>query len=275
MAQYRHPLNRRGAGAVTVARQPPESPPAALRRPLAGKVSFRLFTLARPSAIAAHEPLYGLVAKTLLELWRALQACVNHDAGVIMQAQNTSLTDDATPDAGYDRSGVVINPLKLDGIQLLDRGKQVVSLPGGTLSRLKQQLKLLGREPHSVIGSGWRTRMIAASDFGSGAIARFMSFRTATECVMPGLTPRLSCGCEPSAVGMANWGGARTLPRPSFLAVARNSRAWGIADAGADRFHQARILAHAHRRTSPAPQCPILPHPSISGSPSALVPRGA
>ena len=91
--------------------------------------------------------------KTLLELWRALQACVNHDTVVVMQAQNTSLTDGATPDAGYDRPVVVINTLKLDGIQLLNGGKQVVSLPGGTLSRLEQLLKPLGREPHSVIGS--------------------------------------------------------------------------------------------------------------------------
>jgi D-lactate dehydrogenase (quinone) len=91
--------------------------------------------------------------QTLLDLWRALRVCVSHDAVVIMQAQNTSLTDGATPDAGYDRPVVVINTLKLDGIQLLDGGKQVVSLPGGTLSRLERLLKPLGREPHSVIGS--------------------------------------------------------------------------------------------------------------------------
>ena len=90
---------------------------------------------------------------TLLDLWRALKVCVNHDAVVIMQAQNTSLTDGATPDAGYDRPVVVVNTLKLDGIQLLDGGKQVVSLPGGTLSKLERLLKPLGREPHSVIGS--------------------------------------------------------------------------------------------------------------------------
>lgn len=90
---------------------------------------------------------------TLVKLWRALQVCVRHDAVVIMQAQNTSLTDGATPDVGYDRPVVVINTLKLDGIQLLDGGKQVVSLPGGTLSRLERLLKPLGREPHSVIGS--------------------------------------------------------------------------------------------------------------------------
>lgn len=62
--------------------------------------------------------------KTLLEHWRALHACVNHYAVIIMRTQNTSLTDGATPDAGYDRPVVVINTRKLDGIQVLDRGKQ-------------------------------------------------------------------------------------------------------------------------------------------------------
>ncbi len=76
-----------------------------------------------------------------------------NDAVVIMQAQNTSLTDGATPDTGYDRPVVIVNTLRLDQIQVLDGGKQVVSLPGGTLSQLERLLKPLGREPHSVIGS--------------------------------------------------------------------------------------------------------------------------
>ncbi len=90
---------------------------------------------------------------TLLALWHTLEACVRHDAVIIMQAQNTSLTDGATPDAGYDRPVVVVNTLRLDGIQLIDGGRQVVSLPGGTLSQLERKLRPLGREPHSVIGS--------------------------------------------------------------------------------------------------------------------------
>jgi FAD/FMN-containing dehydrogenase len=56
--------------------------------------------------------------KILLELWRALKACVKYDAVVIMLAQNTCLTDGASPDAGYDRPVIIINTLKLDGIQL-------------------------------------------------------------------------------------------------------------------------------------------------------------
>ena len=91
---------------------------------------------------------------TLIGLWRALQAAVAHDAIVIMQAQNTGLTNGSTPDVeGYDRPVVIINTLKLSGIQLLEGGRQVVALPGATLYRLEQLLKPLGREPHSVIGS--------------------------------------------------------------------------------------------------------------------------
>jgi len=108
----------------------------------------RSFRGAEGEAVAVVRP------TSLLEMWRVLEACVAHDAIVIMQAANTGLTNGSTPDIeGYDRPVVLISTLKLDAIQLLDGGKQVVSLPGGTLYRLEQLLKPLGREPHSVIGS--------------------------------------------------------------------------------------------------------------------------
>jgi D-lactate dehydrogenase len=91
---------------------------------------------------------------TLLELWRVVEACVANDALVIMQASNTSLTNGATPDAeGYDRPAVVVSTARLQDIHLLDGGRQALSFPGGTLYRLEQLLRPLGREPHSVIGS--------------------------------------------------------------------------------------------------------------------------
>lgn len=91
---------------------------------------------------------------TLLQMWRVLEACVAHDVIVIMQASNTSLTNGATPDVeGYDRPVVIVSTLRLDSLQLLDGGRQVVSFPGGTLYKLEQLLRPLGREPHSVIGS--------------------------------------------------------------------------------------------------------------------------
>jgi len=91
---------------------------------------------------------------TLLEQWRALQAIVAANAIVIMQAANTGLTGGSTPDgADYDRPVVILNTLRLTGVQLINEGRQVVCLPGATLDRLEKELAPLGREPHSVIGS--------------------------------------------------------------------------------------------------------------------------
>lgn len=91
---------------------------------------------------------------TLLEMWRALQAC--HKAGtiIIFQAANTGLTGGSTPvPEGYDRPVVIINTMRLNQMNLLDGGAQVVSQPGVTLDQLEKTLRPHGREPHSVIGS--------------------------------------------------------------------------------------------------------------------------
>ncbi len=91
---------------------------------------------------------------TLLEQWRVLQAAVAAGRIVIMQAANTGLTGGSTPDgADYDREIVLVNTLRITGVQVLGGGEQVVCLPGATLDRLEQALAPLGREPHSVIGS--------------------------------------------------------------------------------------------------------------------------
>lgn len=91
---------------------------------------------------------------TLLEQWQVLQAAVAAGRIVILQAANTGLTGGSTPDgAGYDREIVLINTLRITGVQVLGEGAQVVCLPGATLDRLEQVLAPLGREPHSVIGS--------------------------------------------------------------------------------------------------------------------------
>ncbi|MDU1950453.1 D-lactate dehydrogenase [Atlantibacter hermannii] len=91
---------------------------------------------------------------SLLELWRVLQACVNADKIILMQAANTGLTEGSTPNGNdYDRQIVIISTLRLDKLQLLDNGEQVLAFPGTTLYTLEKALKPLGREPHSVIGS--------------------------------------------------------------------------------------------------------------------------
>ncbi|MDY0971957.1 D-lactate dehydrogenase [Siccibacter turicensis] len=91
---------------------------------------------------------------SLLELWRVLNACVAADAIILMQAANTGLTEGSTPNGNdYDREIVIISTRRLDKLQLLDEGKQVLAFPGTTLYQLEKALKPLGREPHSVIGS--------------------------------------------------------------------------------------------------------------------------
>ncbi len=99
------------------------------------------------------EALAVVLPGSLLELWRVLKVAVEANKIVIMQAANTGLTEGSTPNGSYDRDVIIINTLRLDKIHLLDQGKQVVSLPGGTLYKLEKLLKPLNREPHSVIGS--------------------------------------------------------------------------------------------------------------------------
>lgn len=99
------------------------------------------------------EALAVVLPGTLLELWRVLKVAVEANKIVIMQAANTGLTEGSTPNGSYDRDVIIINTLRLDKIHLLDKGKQVVSHPGGTLYKLEKLLKPLNREPHSVIGS--------------------------------------------------------------------------------------------------------------------------
>ena len=90
----------------------------------------------------------------LTEFWAILKACVAVDVIVIAQAANTGLTGGSTPDGNdYDRDIVIINAIRISGIQLINDAQQVVCLPGSTLNELEIALKPHGREPHSVIGS--------------------------------------------------------------------------------------------------------------------------
>ena len=90
---------------------------------------------------------------SLLEFWRVLEACVDSNAVIIVQAANTGLTGGSTPVSGYDRSAIIISVRRLKGIRLLRGGEQVVCMPGAALNDLELMLRPLEREPHSVIGS--------------------------------------------------------------------------------------------------------------------------
>ena len=91
---------------------------------------------------------------TLFEYWQVLKACKKADVIVIMQAANTGLTGGSTPYGNdYDRPIVIINTMRINDIQIIDKGNQIVGLPGSTLYDLEKKLKPFEREPHSVIGS--------------------------------------------------------------------------------------------------------------------------
>ncbi|WP_319531528.1 D-lactate dehydrogenase [uncultured Cohaesibacter sp.] len=90
---------------------------------------------------------------SLLELWQSLEAIARADKIIIMQAANTGLTEGSTPNGSYDRDVVLINTRRMDKLQSIRDGEQVISFPGSTLFALEKLLDPLNRQPHSVIGS--------------------------------------------------------------------------------------------------------------------------
>lgn len=91
---------------------------------------------------------------TLQEQWDVLQIAVAANCAIIMQACKTGLTEGSCPSGfDYDREVVIINTTRLKKLILLNGGKQVLAFPGATLHELEQELKKIGRAPHSVIGS--------------------------------------------------------------------------------------------------------------------------
>ncbi len=91
---------------------------------------------------------------TLLEQWRAFKVCIEAGRIVIMQGANTGLNGGSTPFGDdYDREVVLINTMRINRIDLIKGGEQVLALAGSTLHALEKLIRPLGREPHSVIGS--------------------------------------------------------------------------------------------------------------------------
>jgi D-lactate dehydrogenase len=91
---------------------------------------------------------------SLVDMWRALQVCVDHDLIVIPQSANTGLTGGSGPGAqDYDREIVIISTLRINQIHLINDAREAICLAGSTLYELDEKLAPLGREPHSVIGS--------------------------------------------------------------------------------------------------------------------------
>ncbi len=91
---------------------------------------------------------------SLLEIWRVLELCIDHDKAIILQAANTGLNGGSTPFGDdYDRDIVIVNTLKVNKLVLLNGGEQVLAFAGARLNALEKMLASLGRGPHSVIGS--------------------------------------------------------------------------------------------------------------------------
>ena len=71
-----------------------------------------------------------------------------------MQAANTGLTGGSTPNGdNYDRQIVIINTMRVNSIQIINEGNQIIGFSGSTLFGLEKKLEKFNREPHSVIGS--------------------------------------------------------------------------------------------------------------------------
>ena len=78
---------------------------------------------------------------TLVEIWKILQVCVEFDVIVIMQAANTGLTGGSTPYGNdYDRPILIINTMRINGIHVINDGKQIIGLSGSTLFGLENLL---------------------------------------------------------------------------------------------------------------------------------------
>jgi D-lactate dehydrogenase len=90
---------------------------------------------------------------TLWQQWQLLEACVNANVIIIMQAANTGLTGGSTPTQGCDRDTVIINTTRINDIHVLASQDQIVAFPGASLFSLEKALTPYGRVPHSVIGS--------------------------------------------------------------------------------------------------------------------------
>ena len=91
---------------------------------------------------------------SLVELWKVLQAAVDADCAIIMQATKTGLTGGSSPSGfDYDRKVIIVNTGRLRGLHLLRDGTQALAFPGTTLFELGQELKKIDRVPHSVLGS--------------------------------------------------------------------------------------------------------------------------
>ncbi|MGO2654479.1 MAG: D-lactate dehydrogenase [Pseudoclavibacter sp.] len=100
-------------------------------------------------------PIFAVLRPTtLVQMWKALQVCVDNNFIVIPQASNTGLTGGSGPGfQPYDRPIVVISTHRINDVYLINDAREAISLAGTPLTHLTEELAKHNREPHSVIGS--------------------------------------------------------------------------------------------------------------------------
>ena len=59
----------------------------------------------------------------LMELWHVLEVLHKNNIIILMQAANTGLTEGSIPASGYDRDIVVVNGMRIKGLQLINNNE--------------------------------------------------------------------------------------------------------------------------------------------------------
>ena len=118
------------------------------------KTSWKMYPYSKGWRYGEGKAIAVIKPGKLVEIWKILKLCVKEDIVIIMQAANTGLTGGSTPFGNdYDRTVVIINTLRVNNIQMINNGDQIVGFAGSSLHDLEKKLKPLNREPHSIIGS--------------------------------------------------------------------------------------------------------------------------
>ena len=118
------------------------------------KTSWKMYPYSKGWRYGEGKAIAVIKPGKLVEIWKILKLCVKEDLVIIMQAANTGLTGGSTPFGNdYDRPVVIINTLRVNNIQMINHGDQIVGFAGSSLHDLEKKLKPLNREPHSIIGS--------------------------------------------------------------------------------------------------------------------------
>ena len=118
------------------------------------KTSWKMYPYSKGWRYGEGKAIAVIKPGKLVEIWKILKLCVKEDIVIIMQAANTGLTGGSTPFGNdYDRPVVIINTLRVNNIQMINNGDQIIGFAGSSLHDLEKKLKPLNREPHSIIGS--------------------------------------------------------------------------------------------------------------------------